>query len=125
MKAATPQPLTPADGGVRCEALLMARGAGQIDGVLIHEGARRRITFAACSVGFTGTFDPQVGVGVRAPGSHGRRSAQCSAAGVAPVELGVGRWSGAVARRVDHVVRTVSEPRNRFAVTDFVSGGEE
>src|SRR5271165_4735222 len=56
MKAAAARPLTPADGGVRCEALLMARGADQIDGVLIHEGARRRITFAACSVGFTGTF---------------------------------------------------------------------
>src|ERR1700737_4336046 len=109
----------------RREARLLARDAGHIDGVLIHEGARRRITFAACSVGFTGTFDPQVGVGVRAPGYRGRRRAQCSATGVAPVEPGVGRWSGAVARRVDHVVRTVGERRNRLAITDFVAGGEE
>src|SRR5271163_779195 len=112
-------------GGVSREALLLARVAGQIGGVLIHEGARRGITFVACSIGFTGTFDPQVGVGVRAPGSRGRRSAQCSAAGVAPVELGVGRWSDAVARRVDHVVRTIRERRNRLTVTDFVPGGEE
>src|SRR5271163_5286778 len=112
-------------GGVSREALLLARVAGQIGGVLIHEGARRGITFVACSIGFTGTFDPQVGVGVRAPGSRGRRSAQCSAAGVAPVELGGGRRSGAIARRVDHVVRAVSEPRNRLAITDFVLSGEE
>ena len=45
-----------ADGELSREALLMARAAGQIDGapvasqidgVLIHEGPRRRITFVA------------------------------------------------------------------------------
>ena len=112
-------------GGVSREALLLARVAGQIGGVLIHEGARRGITFVACSIGFTGTFDPQVGVGVRTPGRRGRRSAQCSPARVAPLELGVRRWSNAVARRVDHVVRTNGERRNRLAVTDFVLSGEE
>src|SRR6185437_7327245 len=60
-----------------------------------------------------------------APGGRGRRCAECPAGGVAPVEFGGGRGSGAVARRVDHVVRTVGEPRNCFAVTDFVFGGEE
>src|SRR5581483_2873913 len=37
----------------------------------------------------------------------------------------VGGRSGTVARRVDHVVRTIREAGNGFAVADFVLGGEE
>jgi hypothetical protein len=50
-------------GGLRARPLLLACVVGEIDGVLIDEGARRRVTAVACPVGFTGTFDPQVGVG--------------------------------------------------------------
>ncbi len=62
---------------------------------------------------------------MRTRGRGGGRGAQRSAAGVAPVELGIRRRSSTVARRVDHVMRTIGESRNRFAVTDFVLGGEE
>ena len=37
---------------------LVVRGAGQVDGVLVHEVARPRITAPACAVGITGTLDP-------------------------------------------------------------------
>ena len=43
---------------------LLAGVSGQIDGVLIHEGARRRIAFIA---GWS-DVKSQLGVGVRAPG---------------------------------------------------------
>jgi len=36
----------------------VVRGAGQVDGVLVHEVARPRITAPACAVGITGTLDP-------------------------------------------------------------------
>lgn len=62
---------------------------------------------------------------MRARGRRGGRCAQGAAAGVTPVERGVGRGSGAVARRVDHVMRTVREPRNRLAIADFLIGGVE
>ena len=52
--------------GLRARPLLPGHVTGQVDGVLIDEVARRRVSAVACSVGFAGTFDPQVGVGVRA-----------------------------------------------------------
>ena len=106
-------------------ASLVVRGAGQVDGVLVHEVARPRIAASASAVGITGTFDPQVGVGMRTRGSCRGRDAERPAAGIAPIERAVWRRSGAVARGVDHVVRAFCERRNRFAVTDFLIGGEE
>jgi hypothetical protein len=73
----------------------MAGGAGQIDGVLIHEMTRSRFAATAGAIEITGTLDPQVGIGMWTSCRSGRRSAQCSAAGVAPVEFGVGRRAGA------------------------------
>src|SRR5215210_1940776 len=104
---------------------LPAAVAGQIDDKRIHKSSRRWIAFVASSVGFAGTFDPQVCVGVRARGCRGGRNTQRPTVGIAPVQRRVGCRSVAVARGVDHVVLTVGETRNRFAVTDFLLSGEE
>jgi hypothetical protein len=53
----------------------MAGGAGQIDGVLIHEMTRSRFAATAGAIGITGTLDPQVGIDMKACGRRGGRSA--------------------------------------------------
>ncbi len=57
-------------------------------------------------------------------GGRGRLDTEGPAARIAPIQFTVGRPI-AVARGVDHIGLAARHPRNRFAITDFLSGGEE
>jgi hypothetical protein len=63
----------------RPDGALVVRGAGQVDGVLVHEVTRARFATSARSVGVAGTLDPEVGVGMTTRGRRRGRHAECPA----------------------------------------------